>query len=822
MKEKDFVNESRDIRFEMALKPGLYTFGKETSSEKYRINSIIGFGGSSITYDVTFRDMPSFHYALKEFYPLDLADYAYRNNGNIVVDEQIVERWNKRRDDFLSEVNIQRKLPFNNSKAGRLFIYSTERFFCANNTAYILYSTEYTSTLADRIKVMCSSENNKKNNENIKFFLNYMVDVCNAVSELHRSGILHLDISDTNIFVSENHAKLSDFGSAIEINEAKKGIKTTTYSPAFSPIEQKGASQGHIRYNINEQTDIYAICAVMYKCIFGEIYDPIYTKINYSTKDRMLYEPPKIVFGITNKVLIWEIIDILKDGLCGNEFRYKSSDELRKKIERLIRKIERVEKDKKFSKHVAIIVASTFVIIILTVMFGFNVIQEPPKLDIVSPIDSIYSNGETLEFELVLYDSMGLSDNVTRNCVDSIKTIGFSGDKRAIIDPDSEDDCSIVFRVIIDNLEASEFGNKTIEIGNIYKRTVLTKALNLGKWNEHKTLNFEFVKNSISCSISEPTFTKVNSNSGHDLKYYVSFNSSIDFQTDLVANNIKTYGFSCDKIDSRHIRDNEFELTFNNIVGDVGAGKYIIIHEGVATSNDGKLYSKKAISPSFEIVEQKVSNYPIYLNAFSESQDIRDGGYILLEWHNQSGQYSNPFDESFISLNGFSADIHFPLYGGLRNYILLDNLKIIDINAMSVEFKEGALVSRENGSRSQKIIREISSSNSGWYARSNSISPVLAIMQYGTKPVHDGNDIIIYATGDDDESCFVNRTKDFYLTKGFSYEDCEINIYGLNILAIFKNVRITDSEPTVSIKKGTFVDLFGNESEQLDYKIKIE
>lgn len=88
-----------------------------------------------------------------------------------------------------------------------------------------------------------------------------------TLDKLHHEGMIHRDVSPENIrMLSNGQLKLLDFGSALEIEDRYTNEKTMTVmvKPGYAPQEQymNKAMQG-------AWTDVYAVCATLYKCITG-------------------------------------------------------------------------------------------------------------------------------------------------------------------------------------------------------------------------------------------------------------------------------------------------------------------------------------------------------------------------------------------------------------------------------------------------------------------------------------------------------------------------------------------------------------------------
>ncbi len=78
------------------------------------------------------------------------------------------------------------------------------------------------------------------------------VSLCNAISHLHKLGIIHRDIKPANIILRNGEAVLIDFGIAREFSEKQNGDTEHFGTVGYAPPEQFGFSQS------DERSDIYA------------------------------------------------------------------------------------------------------------------------------------------------------------------------------------------------------------------------------------------------------------------------------------------------------------------------------------------------------------------------------------------------------------------------------------------------------------------------------------------------------------------------------------------------------------------------------------
>ncbi len=220
-------------------------------NNRYLVGRVIGEGGFGITY-VGKDTILDLKVAIKEFY---MTGYVNRNNTATTIISlstgQYQETFEKNREKFINEARVLAKFSDHDGVVG------IRDYFKENNTAYIVMDYLDGPTLKDYL-----DEKGKLSwNETYRI----MKPVLTSLAEIHKSNIIHRDISPDNIkLVNDGKVKLLDFGAAREIS--KKDIKSLSVilKPGYAPEEQyrsKGP-QG-------PWTDVYALCATMYKCLTG-------------------------------------------------------------------------------------------------------------------------------------------------------------------------------------------------------------------------------------------------------------------------------------------------------------------------------------------------------------------------------------------------------------------------------------------------------------------------------------------------------------------------------------------------------------------------
>ncbi len=218
---------------------------------KFYVGEALGEGGFGITY--IGRDIKlDMKIAIKEFYP---NGYVNRNN---TISPQVNDSVTAGRKDFfqngrtrfLKEAQILARF------YGESGIVDVRDFFEENNTAYIIMEYLEGVDLKTYLK-----QNGKLTPDQT---INMLMPVMNSLKKVHAQGLIHRDISPDNIMIVGDKIKLLDFGAARTISAAANKSLSVMLKPGYAPEEQY-RSKG----NQGPWTDIYALCATMYKCITG-------------------------------------------------------------------------------------------------------------------------------------------------------------------------------------------------------------------------------------------------------------------------------------------------------------------------------------------------------------------------------------------------------------------------------------------------------------------------------------------------------------------------------------------------------------------------
>ena len=215
----------------------------------YLIGEAIGEGGFGITY--IGRDLNlDMRVAVKEFYPC-----GYANRSNTVSNEiklnqtQEKDDFNNAKEQFLREARNLAKF----SKEPT--VVDVRDYFAENNTAYIVMEYIEGVTLAQYLKThgVFRAED----------IVTRILPLTEALSKMHRQAIIHRDISPENIMMTDSGTlKLMDFGAARYYAGDDMHTLSVILKPGYAPFEQYSTKgkQG-------PWTDVYALCATIYKCV---------------------------------------------------------------------------------------------------------------------------------------------------------------------------------------------------------------------------------------------------------------------------------------------------------------------------------------------------------------------------------------------------------------------------------------------------------------------------------------------------------------------------------------------------------------------------
>jgi serine/threonine protein kinase len=247
---------------------------------RYIVGRVLGQGGFGVTYlalDYASRE----HVAIKEYFPMEFSARGQGMRSVQVYTEKFEEDFVEGKRKFLEEAKTLAEL------VGDAHIVRIYRYFEENNTAY--FAMEYIrgqglkSLLEEGERILSVSEANS-------IFLPLM----QSLSFVHAKGIVHRDISPSNIIVEPSgNAKLIDFGSARYSTGEMSQSLDMILKHGFAPPEQyvRRSRQGPF-------TDIYALAATYYYAVTGRIPPDAVERMTNDT----LIPPSRLNSGISRKL----------------------------------------------------------------------------------------------------------------------------------------------------------------------------------------------------------------------------------------------------------------------------------------------------------------------------------------------------------------------------------------------------------------------------------------------------------------------------------------------------------------------------------------
>jgi serine/threonine protein kinase len=218
-----------------------------TQLHEYELLDVLGSGGFGVVYLAHDHGLDR-QVVIKEYLP---SGCAVRVGSNTVLamtpKDEDTFRWGLER--FLQEARSLAE--FRNHPN----IVSVLRHFNANNTGYMVMEYAGTFSLQEYLE---QRETLTEAQLHAVIF-----PLLEALEVVHAKGIIHRDLKPGNILINaQEQPVLIDFGSARQAVGEKSMTSVVTHG--YSPLEQytQSTRQG-------EWTDIYALAAVMYRCVTG-------------------------------------------------------------------------------------------------------------------------------------------------------------------------------------------------------------------------------------------------------------------------------------------------------------------------------------------------------------------------------------------------------------------------------------------------------------------------------------------------------------------------------------------------------------------------
>jgi len=219
-------------------------------NNEYRIICMLGQGGFGITYLAEDIHLDR-KVVIKEFLPQNIAGRDQNrytvspyNNGDKLYGHLL--------NRFAEEAKLLASIRHPN-------IVKVLRLLDANNTAYFIMNYEEGKTLEEYL------QQHKRFSEEEIFSI--IMPILEGTKYIHTKGILHRDIAPDNIYLNQNGMPmLIDFGAARNAIAQKSQAISSIVKEGYSPPEQYTSNTDQ-----NASTDIYALGAVMYRMITGDV-----------------------------------------------------------------------------------------------------------------------------------------------------------------------------------------------------------------------------------------------------------------------------------------------------------------------------------------------------------------------------------------------------------------------------------------------------------------------------------------------------------------------------------------------------------------------
>lgn len=218
----------------------------------YLVGRVLGQGGFGITYvgiDLNLQ----IKVAIKEYFPEGCVSRDMRSHSTVLSYNGEKEAFFcKGKERFVDEARTLALF------AGDDGIVHVRSFFYENGTAYIVMDYAEGETLksyAAKMGGMLPAD---------EVFALFEPLLC-SIARVHEAGLLHRDISPDNIVLRpDGTLVLLDFGAARQMSVAGEHSNTISVKHGFAPEEQY-----RTRGEQGPWTDIYALCATIYRLITG-------------------------------------------------------------------------------------------------------------------------------------------------------------------------------------------------------------------------------------------------------------------------------------------------------------------------------------------------------------------------------------------------------------------------------------------------------------------------------------------------------------------------------------------------------------------------
>lgn len=325
---------------------------------KYMVGRVLGQGGFGITY-IGYDMNLATYVAIKEYYPESISTRGLADNVLMVTAQAGKDEiYNKNLNRFVDEARNLSKF------YGLPGIVSVRNFFYENGTAYIVMDYVAGENLKKYL-----ADNGGKLDENTVLAL--MKPVLESLYEIHKKGLIHRDISPDNImFDDDGRIKLIDFGAVRGSSAETEMTYTVMLKHGYAPQEQY-----YTKGNQGPWTDIYSLCATMYKMLTGMVPPNCIERMSedsYMPPSQCGVEVSPGVEAALNKGLAVNIADryqdigaLIKD-LYGKEYTFMGDGQIG--VTEVVNALPEASSSKGLNKKMIAIIASSLAAFVLLVV----------------------------------------------------------------------------------------------------------------------------------------------------------------------------------------------------------------------------------------------------------------------------------------------------------------------------------------------------------------------------------------------------------------------------------------------------------------------
>ena len=247
-------------------------------SGKYKIVRILGQGGFGITY-LAIQVSANRQVAIKELF---LNGVNERAGNTIRVSNSVNDSlFEKQKEKFKKEA--KRIMSLDNEHIVKVY-----DLFEENNTVYYVMDYLEGESLASRMK----REGHPLTESEVMDILPQLLD---ALSEIHKFQIWHLDIKPANIMLIDKTVVLIDFGASKQITPSEMTSTALYFTPGYAPAEQTGM----LFNQFGPWTDLYAVGATIFNLLTGK--SPLEFDIEEFKEDDL----PESNLGLMYKMINW-------------------------------------------------------------------------------------------------------------------------------------------------------------------------------------------------------------------------------------------------------------------------------------------------------------------------------------------------------------------------------------------------------------------------------------------------------------------------------------------------------------------------------------